>query len=558
MIEPTEPAAVPEATEPPAPPKGGHGARAAWLVGAGIFLSRIAGLAREMVFSFYFGNSAVADAWGAALRTPNFIQNLLGEGTLSASLIPVYARFLEEGREEDAGRFAGAALGVLSVAAFGLALLGILLAPILVHVFYPLWSPGKQALTVRLVRILFPMTAVLAVSAWALGILNSHRLFFVSYVAPVLWNLAMIVALLGFGTWLGWNAAGRDADLMVALAFGALVGGLLQVGVMLPWVVPVLHHFRLAASTRVVGMADAIHNFVPVVMARGVVNLVGLLDFVLAGLLAEGAVSMMRYSQMLYVLPISLFGMSIAASELPELSRAGSARVDDVRERVRGALERIMFLLIPSTVAFLVLGDVIVAGLLQRGEFGPDDTAAVYAVLAAFALGITGSAGSRVLSSAYYALRDTRTPARIAYLRVGVSAAAGLALMFPFDRIGVGKLHLGAAGLALGASAGAWTENFLLHRRLHALVGPHRPRLPRMARLAGAGLAAALVGLAAKWVLGSAFPLRPGLVASLIGARNPFHWVIVLAGTSAAYGVSYLAAASALGVGVPLSRLRRP
>ena len=544
-------------SEAPRSAPGSSGARAAWLVGAGIFSSRVAGLVREMVFSFYFGNSAVADAWGAAQRTPNLIQNLLGEGSLSASLIPVYSRFLEEGRDEDAGRFAGAALGVLTVAAFGLALVGILLAPVLVHLFYPLWTPAKQDLTVRLVRVLFPMTAFLALSAWALGILNSHRLFFVSYVAPVLWNVAQITALLAFGTLLGWKAAGRDADLMVALAFGALIGGVLQLAIMMPWVVPVLHHFRLAVSTQVTGMAEAIRNFVPVVMARGVVNVVSQLDFILAGALADGAVAMMRYSQILYLLPISLFGMSIAASELPELARAGQERVGDLRERVRGALERITFLLVPSTVAFLAIGDVIVAGLLQHGEFGPDDTVAVYAVLAAFALGITASAASRVLANAFYALGDTRTPARIAYVRVFISVAGGIALMLPFDKVGVGTLRLGAAGLALGASVGAWTENFLLHRRLAARIGSHRPRPGHMVRLGSAGLAAAVVGLGAKTVLGSAAPLRTALVARALGAGHPLHWPLVMAGTALAFGVSYLAAASALGVGVPLSRLRR-
>ena len=546
-----------EPTEAGPHPTGGRGARAAWLVGAGIFLSRIAGLVREMVFSFYFGNSAVADAWGAALRTPNFIQNLLGEGTLSASFIPVYARFLEEGKEREAGRFAGAALGILTVAAFALALAGVLLAPVLVHVFYPRWSPEKQALTIRLVRILFPMTAVLAVSAWALGILNSHRKFFVSYVAPVVWNLAMIGVLLAFGSMLGWEASGRDADLMVALAFGALIGGVLQLLVMLPWVVAALRHFRLSVSTKVAGVGEAIRNFMPVVMSRGVVNLSGLLDVVLAALLADGAVAMLRYGQMIYLLPISLFGMSIAAAELPELSRAGNARVEDVRERVRGASERIMFLLIPSSLALLVLGDVIVAGLLQRGDFGRADTVAVYAVLAAYTLGVTASAGSRVLSSAFYALRDTRTPARVAYLRVMVSAAVGGALMLPLDRFGVGGLRLGAAGLALGASAGAWVENALLHRRLDAAVGPHRAGGNRIARLCGAGLCAVVVGLAAKLVLGSAVPLRMGLVARVLGEGHALVWPLVMAGTALAFGVSYLAAASALGVGVPLSRLRR-
>ena len=545
------------ATEPSPQLGGGTGARAAWLVGAGIFLSRIAGLVREMVFSFYFGNSTTADAWGAALRTPNFIQNLLGEGTLSASFIPVYARFLEEGRDEEAGRFAGAALGILMVVAFGIALVGVAIAPVLVRVFFPLWAPEKQLLTVRLVRILFPMTAVLVLSAWALGILNSHRHFFVSYVAPVLWNLSMITALVGFGTVLGWNAAGRDADLMVVLAIGALAGGFFQLGIMLPWVIPSLHHFRLSVSTRVSGMQEAIRNFVPVVMSRGVVNVAGLLDIILAGLLADGAVSMLRYGQTLYLLPIALFGMSIAASQLPELARAGAAGVEDVRSRVQLALERITFLLVPSTIAYLVLGDVIVAGLLQRGDFRGADTVAVYAVLAAYTLGITASASSRVLSSAFYALRDTRTPARIAYIRVAVSAVVGVILMIPLDGVGAGSLRLGAVGLALGASVGSWVENALLHHHLRVAVGAHRPTSGRLHRLVGAGLIATVAGLAAKALLGSAVPLRIGLIARLIGSASPILWPLVMAGTALAFGVTYLAVASALGVGVPLSRIRR-
>ena len=536
---------------------GGSGARAAWLVGAGIFLSRIAGLVREMVFSFYFGNSSAADAWGAALRTPNFIQNLLGEGTLSASFIPVYARFLEEGREEEAGRFAGAALGVITVIAFGAALVGVVIAPGLVRLLYPLWVPEKQALTVQLVRILFPMTAVLVLSAWALGILNSHRRFFVSYVAPVLWNLSMITALVGFGSAWGWNAAGRDADLMVVLAIGALVGGFFQLAVMLPWVVSSLQHFRLSVSTKVSGMQEAIRNFTPVVMSRGVVNMAGLLDFVLAGLLAEGAVSMLRYGQTLYLLPIAMFGMSIAASELPELARAGAASAEDVRQRVVVALERITFLLVPSAIAYLTLGDVMVAGLLQRGDFRGADTVAVYAVLAAYALGVTASAGSRVLASAFYALRDARTPARVAYLRVVVSAVVGVMLMIPLDRVEFGGLRLGAVGLALGASVGAWLENSLLHRRLRTAIGPHRPTSTLWLRLVGAGLVAAVAGIAAKAVLGSVLPLRIGLIARLIGPESALLWPLVMAGTALAFGVTYLAVASALGVGVPLSRLRR-
>ncbi|MEJ2541608.1 MAG: lipid II flippase MurJ, partial [Gemmatimonadota bacterium] len=163
-------------------------------MGAGILLSRISGIVRDAAVAFYLGSGRQAEVFFAGLKAPNLLQNLLGEGTLSASFIPVYARLLEEGREEEAGRFAGAVLGLLAVTAYGVALLGVVSAPLVAAILVPRWGPEAQLLLTRILRILFPMTATLVLSAWALGILNSHRRFFVSYVAPVLWNGALITA----------------------------------------------------------------------------------------------------------------------------------------------------------------------------------------------------------------------------------------------------------------------------------------------------------------------------------------------------------------------------
>ncbi len=546
-----------EATEAASPT--GASARPALLVGAGIFLSRVAGFVREAVFAYYFGTSAVGDVWRAALRTPNVIQNLLGEGTLSASFIPVYAAFLEEGREEEAGRFAGAALGILATVSFGLAVVGILVAPPLIRTLFPRWEPWMQDLGIQLVRILFPMTAVLAVTAWALGVLNSHRRFFLSYVAPVAWNLALITTMLVFGTVLGWNAQGRDTDLVVALAWGGLAGAVLQLLVQLPGVIGVLHHFRLSVSRRVAGVQEAIRNFVPVVTARGVVNLSGWVDTILAGLLAVGAINVFGYATTLYVLPISLFGMSLAASELPELSRRRDHPEEVLVPRVRAALERTAFLLIPSTLAYLVLGDVFVAALFQRGAFSLEDTAVVYVVLACFSLGLQASASSRVLSSAFYALRDTKTPARAAYVRVGVSVGLGAALMFPLDRFAVGTQHLGAAGLALATAVAAWIENILLRRSLRGSLGSFTPLKKRLFKMVAAGVVAAGAAVGAKLLLGSAAPYHAGLLVAVLGPGSWLVWPAVAAGTAVVFGVSYLGVASALGIGATTIRslLRR-
>jgi putative peptidoglycan lipid II flippase len=506
--------------------------RAAAVVGAGIFLSRVSGFVRERVFAYWFGTSDLADAWRAALRLPNVLQNLLGEGTLSASLIPVYAELLEQGREEEAGRFAGAALGILTAVAAALSLGGILLAPWLIHLFFFDWSPEKQAITVTLVRILFPMTGVLVVSAWALGILNAHRRFFVSYVAPVFWNLAMIAALVAGGAWLALDSK----DLVVALAWGALAGGILQFGVQIPFLFGRLRGFRLSLGRGVPGVDEAVKSFGPVVAARGVVNLSGWVDLILAAQLAPGAVALLGYAQTFYVLPISLFGMSVAASELPELSRMRGEAERVLAARVAAALGRVAWFLIPSAVAYAALGDVIVAALYQTGSFGPAQSLATWAVLAAYSLGLTASASSRVLSSAFYALRDTKTPARIAFARVAVSAGAGLAFMFPLDSFGFGPVRLGAMGLALGAAVGAWLEYALLRRALGGRVGAHGPGTGTLLRMALAASLAAGAGVALQLLLA------------------PAHPIVVALETLLPVGVVYLAAAWALGLGVPLRR----
>lgn len=506
-------------------PASGGGAAAR--VGSGIFLSKIFGFVRERVFAHFFGSTPYADAWWAALRMPNVIRNLLGEGTLSASLIPVYAELLEEGRDEDAARFAGAALGILTAVASALVLLGIAAAPLLVSLFFPRWTPETRALTVLLVRILFPMTGLFVISAWALGILNSHRKFFVAFVAPVFWNLSMIVAMIGGAIYFGLE----DGSLVVALAWGALVGGLLNLLVQVPFLVGHVRGLRLSLGKGVTGVPEAIRNFVPVVAARGIVNVSGWIDMILAGRLVPGAVAVMGYAQTFSNLPVALFGTGVAAAELPEMSRMRREHVRVLADRIARSLERAMYFLVPSAVAYVVLGDVIVAALYQTGAFGEAQSLVTWGVLAAYALGLPASASSRVLSSAFYALRDTRTPARMAYLRVAVAVVVGVALMIPADRLGFATLRLGAAGLALGSSSGAWLEFLLLRRALERSVEGHGPSSRSLTRMV---LAAAVAG----WV---GVTLQTNL--------PPAHPAIVALETLVPFGVVYLALAAALGVG---------
>lgn len=499
---------------------------AASRVAAGIFISRVLGLVRESVFAHYFGNGALADAWRAGLRIPNVVQNLLGEGSLSASFIPVYARLLEEGREREAARVAGAVLGLLAVAAGAIAAAGVWGAPLLTRI--AIGFTGERAdILVSLLPILFPMTAVLVVSAWALGILNSHRRFFVSYVAPALWNVAIITAVVG--------AASRGlmgVDLLLAMAWGALAGGALQLLFQLPFAARHLRHVVPSLGRRVAHVGEVVRNFVPIVAARGAVNLSALLDVALASLLAQGALGIMGYAHTLYVLPISVFGLSIAAAELPELARDTVAGQEAVRGRADAAVRKVLFWLIPSAAGYIVFGDEVTAFLriLPSGEFGAGDATAVGLVLGVFALGLPASGTSRVLSSTFFALGDTRTPARIAYARIAVSAVIGFALMYPLDRVTAGGFGMGAAGLAAGATAGAWLE-------LRLLAGRARDRLPGLTfgrrRLGRYLLAAAVASLV-------------GLVPALL--LPPVHPLLSAAATLLPFGVTYLAVTEAMGV----------
>lgn len=442
--------------------------RFAFLVAAGIFLSRVAGLIRDRVFAHYFGNSDAADVFKAAFRIPNFLQNLFGEGVLSASFIPVYAQLLARGDKEEARKTAGAVAALLCLSTSILVLLGVLTAPWLIDAIAPGFHGEKRELTVLLVRILFPGAGLLVASAWCLGVLNSHRKFFLSYTAPVLWNIAMIAGMVAFGPGRAQNS------LVVITAWASVVGSALQVLAQLPVVLKLLGGLKLSLAHQAEHVREVIHNFFPVFVSRGVVQISAYIDAFLASWLPTGAVSALAYAQTLYTLPVSLFGMSVSAAELPVMSGAIGA-ADEVagilRTRLNSGLRQITFLVVPSAVGFLVLGDVIVAAIYQSGRFLHADVLYVWGILAGSTVGLLASTLGRLYSSGYYALRDTRTPLRYAIVRVLLTTLLGYLAALPLPRLLGIEPRWGVAGLTISAGVASWVEFLLLQRGMRRRLG---------------------------------------------------------------------------------------
>jgi putative peptidoglycan lipid II flippase len=532
------------------------------LVAAGIFLSRITGLVREKVFAHYFGNSDAAGVFRAAMRIPNFLQNMLGEGVLSASFIPVYARLLARGDKETAGRVAGAVAAILGLVVMTFVALGVLFTPLLLFIIAPGFKGDVRALTILVVRILFPAIGLLVMYAWALGIMNSHHKFFLSYVAPVLMNVAAIAALFIFGPRVD------QRRLAMMYGWGWVVGAALQLGLLLPFVFRYEKQLRFALDTALEQVREVMRNFVPVALGRGVVQVSAYLDNLLASLLGRGtvAVSGLGYAQTIYLLPISLFGMSVAAAELPQMS--GAVGTDEeihaaLRTRLERGLRQIAFFVVPSVVAFIAIGNVIIAALYQGGHFGADDTLFVWYILIGSTVGMLAVTLGRLYSSAFYALRDPKTPLRFAMLRVLLTGIFGYLFAFPLRPLmlnAMTSLHialpvlkdssaaLGAIGLTASAGIAGWLEFALLRRALARKTGKVNIPPSYLARLWIAALVAGACGAAFNiFVLARIAAHLPRVIPHIRDA-------ILVCGL---FGVIYFAAAIALGVPEAQATLRR-
>ena len=378
------------------------------LVAAGILFSRLSGVIRTTILNTFLGVGGANDAFITATRIPNVLQMLLGEGTLSASFIPVYSTEIERD-EEEAGRIAGAIASLLALVAAIVIVLSLIFAEQIAWlVLLGNTDDVRFDLIVTLLRIIFPSAGLLTLSGWCLGILNSHRQFFLSYVAPVLWNIAQIAAVLGGVLFFGIGDTSelvgttqeisdqlKDESTNVELlgevaevaAWGFLAGSALQFGVQVPSVAKLVKGLRFKLDLRRDGVRAVLKRFGETVVGRGVIQISAFADTILAAAITIGAVAAVGTAQVLYILPISVFAVSVAAAELPELSRLNDP--EEIRTRGEGGFAQIAFFVSFMALAYILLGDKIVATLFERRNFTSDDTLLIWFTLGAYALGLS-------------------------------------------------------------------------------------------------------------------------------------------------------------------------
>lgn len=514
------------ATVPPAPLRAGSGAVFAAI---GIGASRLSGLIRERFLAQALGQGAEADALRAALRLPNLIQNLLGDAALSAAFTPVYSQLTARGEHTLAlalHRHAALRLGLLVSV---LVALGIAAAPGLVGAIAPGFGPERAPLTVTLVRILFPATGLLVMSALTLAVLQAHGRLLSGYVAPVIWNASIILALLG---WQVMSPGAQAGELALVIAWGAVAGAALQWAWQGRRSVPVSPMPAIGGQTDASAVAHAWQRCIaalpPVLLSRGVLQISAWIDTALASLLPLGSLAVLGHAQTLYLLPIALFGTSVTAASLPVLSSVAALNASDrlhFEQVLAEGMRRLCLLGVLATGAGLVFAPAIVRLVYAGGAF---DAKAVDNTAFALACGMSivlPSMVGRLWASACFALSQPGIATRAACLRMAVSALLSLlAVVLLADR----AADAGVIGyLLLASGVAAVLECLLLARALRRRTALKTP-WPTGWRTS---LLALLAGVVAGETLRFAAPQGP--IADL--------------GVLAAYGLAFLLMAWCVG-----------
>jgi len=436
--------------------------RAAGVVGFYTLLSRILGLVRDMVLAFFFGTAMAMDAFVAAFRIPNLLRRLFAEGSLTIVFIPVFTEYLTNQTKKDAFELARIVLTLLSIILVAVTLMGVLFAPWIVRI--QAWGFGasgvKYDLTVFLTRITFPYIFLISLVAFFMGVLNSLRHFSAPAAAPIFLNAGIIGA--------AYLISPHLNEPIVGVGVGVLIGGMLQVGLQIPWVLksglklfPQWHPGHSAVKR--IGRL-----MLPAIFGSAVYQLSSYMGTLLASFLAEGSVSWLYYADRIVQFPLGVFAIAISTAALPSLStQAARKDLEEFGDTLSHSLRLVFFIILPSMVGLIILGKPIIQILLERGAFDAVSTHMTNQALFFYTLGLWAFSGTRILVAAFYALQDTKTPVKVAFVAFLAYVILGLVLMGPLKHGGL------ALALSLASAIHFLLLVFLLKRKVAAVILKH-------------------------------------------------------------------------------------
>ena len=496
--------------------------RTAGSISLATLVSRVLGLARDQVQSYYFGAGALTDAFVAAFRIPNLLRDLFAEGALSSAFVPTFTAERERNGSEAAWRLANRVVSALVVIlGVGTVLLA-LFAPQIVPFYAPGFGPEKAALAVTMTRILSPFLLCVALAAVAMGVLNTCGRFFLPAVAPAAFNLAAIVAVIALSPLLPRFGLSP----VLSLAMGAMAGGLLQFLVQVPALGREGYHFRFDLSFRDPGVRRVATLMLPAVFGLAATQINILVDTILASMMGDGPPTWLAIAFRLMQLPLGLFGVAIATANLARVSQDVARRDPDaLRASLAGALRAAALLTLPATAGLMVLARPIVRVLFQHGRFDAAATEATAQAIVCYAIGLYAYSVTKIQVPTYYALGDTRRPVLASAVSVGAKIGANFVLIALLRRLGM-PTHL---ALALSTSLAAWLNFVQLGVGLRARVGPLSAHdvVPTTLRLL---VLSAAVG-------GAAFGVYAGLAAALPGGGTALDLARLLLAAGAGVGV---------------------
>jgi putative peptidoglycan lipid II flippase len=518
-------------------------ARSAGIVSAAVMASRVFGLVREMVFAYFFGasKSFANDAYVIAFRIPNLLRDLFAEGALSSAFVTVFSDYLVTKDEKEAFRLSNLVATTLIVVLGILVILGIVFAPQVVMAIAGGLQDNREKfdLTVRLTRIMMPFILVVALAAQAMGVLNARDRFGVPAMASTFFNVGSIfgglaaAALLTDPTFSHPITAivEKPTEAIVGMAYGVLIGGLLQYAVQWPSLLKAGFRYRPMLSLSDPGVRRIFRLMGPAIIGGAAVQVNVLVNTNFATNIpgGSGPVSWLNYSIRLMQFPIGVFGVAIATATLPSISRSAARKdMSEFRHTLAGSIRLAFLLTIPSTIGLIVLGRPIIALIYEHRSFGTNDTNHTSAALACYAIGLAGYAAIKILAPAFYALNDSRTPMLISLL--------SMATNFVMNWMLVGVLQ--ERGLALSTSTVALMNFVLLYLIMHRRVEGIESR--RTAITVGKIIAASVVMGFVCWAISS-------FIGRTLGIGFAARMINVLASVSAGAGAFYFAA-SLLGV----------